>query len=91
MSQSLDEIGNLVLELDNNLDFVPSDLQPRIHGAGENSSHHQLGIHDLGGDISIDFDSKLGAGTFSKVYSADLLGSRVAVKIFNENPDANVS
>eukprot|EP00094_Tigriopus_californicus_P001408 TCALIF_01363-PA protein Name:"Protein of unknown function" AED:0.31 eAED:0.82 QI:0/0/0/1/0/0/3/0/171 len=30
MTQSLDEIGNLVLELDNNLDFVPGDLQSRI-------------------------------------------------------------
>ncbi|TRY68437.1 hypothetical protein TCAL_01363 [Tigriopus californicus] len=88
MTQSLDEIGNLVLELDNNLDFVPGDLQSRITGSGTNQSSPLLGIHDLGGDISIDFDAKLGAGTFSKVYSADLLGSRVAVKIFNESQES---
>eukprot|EP00095_Tigriopus_kingsejongensis_P002639 maker-scaffold441_size170131-snap-gene-0.27 protein:Tk02639 transcript:maker-scaffold441_size170131-snap-gene-0.27-mRNA-1 annotation:"hypothetical protein ARALYDRAFT_313871" len=100
MSKSLDEMANLVLELDNNLeppsgeqDSILAQLHPHIPDVCDhnNATLEQLcstsGLQDLGGDISIDFDAKLGTGTFSKVYAANLLGSKVALKLFNDSPD----
>lgn len=91
MSESLDEISNLVLELDNNLnspedyrdtrDIISNDIPDVCHTSNPTRQYKAETVIP-GEDLRIHFDQLLGRGSFSNVYAAIVFESRAAVKAF---------
>ena len=95
MSESLDEISNLVLELDNNLNtpedylsarepFLINNDIPDVCHISNTNKQTMLGTETVipGEALTIDFNRLLGRGTFSNVYAATVFESKAAVNAF---------